>query len=278
MKIIILILLSVVIAFVLIRGQQRMIYYPQPYSDDLPLPDHGQVVEYGTSQGQQQAFYLPPAGAEKVPARLWLMCGGNGSLALDWLDLLEDFPDPAAGFLLLDYPGYGNNQGRPNPTSIMESTEAALAALAIHLETDRADLDSRLLVMGHSLGAAAVLHYAERHPVGRIVLISPFTSLKDMAARFVGPLLAWTLLHDYDNRARLKEILSRPLVPVITIIHGDHDKVVPVDMGRELAALSSKISYLEVARGDHNYILVMARDEIIQAMVGTEPEKTLIRE
>ncbi|MEN8135852.1 MAG: alpha/beta hydrolase [Thermodesulfobacteriota bacterium] len=278
MKIIILILLSVVIAFVLIRGQQRMIYYPHPYGKDLFLPEQGQVVKYATSQGRQTAFYLAPAGAAKVPARLWLMCGGNAALALDWLDLLEGFPDPAAGFLLLDYPGYGDNQGRPDPTSIMESVEAALASLALHLGTDRADLDSRLMVMGHSLGAAAVLGYVGRHPVSRIVLVSPFTSLKDMAARLVGPLLAWTLLHDYDNRARLKEILSRPVVPVITIIHGSHDRVVPVDMGRELAALSSKIYYQEVARGDHNYILVTAKEEIIQAMVGSEPHETLIKE
>ncbi|MCK4839367.1 MAG: alpha/beta fold hydrolase, partial [Desulfobulbaceae bacterium] len=202
MKIIILILLCVVIVFVLIRGQQRMIYYPRPYGPDLSQSDQGQVVvSYATSQGRQVAFYLAPAGAEETPARLWLMCGGNASLALDWLDLLEDFPDPGAGFLLLDYPGYGGNQGRPDPTSIMESSEAALAGLAIHLETDRADLDSRLMVMGHSLGAAAVLRYAGRHPVGRIVLVSPFTSLKDMAARIFSPLLAWTLYHAYDNRA-----------------------------------------------------------------------------
>ena len=160
----------------------------------------------------------------------------------------------------------------------MDSAETALAALAIHLETDRADLESRLMVMGHSLGAAVVLGYAARHPVGRIVLVSPFTSLKDMATRLVGPVLAWALLHDYDNRARLKEILRRLPVPPITVIHGDHDKVVPVEMGRELAALSSKINYQEVKQGDHNYILVTAKDKIIQAMVGSEAHETLIKE
>jgi pimeloyl-ACP methyl ester carboxylesterase len=278
MKIIILILLAVVLVVVLIQGQHRMIYYPRPYGDDPPLPEHGHALKYATSQGRQLAFYLPPAGEGKVPARLWLMCAGNASLALDWLELLEDFPDPAAGFLLLDYPGYGDSQGRPGPASIMESAEAALSALAIHLETNRADLDSRLMVMGHSLGAAAVLLYAGRHPVGRIVLVSPFTSLKDMAARLVSPLLAWTLSHDYDNRARLKEILTRQPVPPITIIHGDHDQVVPVDMGRQLASLSRLIDYQEVAQGDHNYILVTAKDEIIQAMVGPEPGKILIKE
>lgn len=274
MKIIILILLGVVLAVVLIRGQQqRMIYYPRPYGEDQALPDRGQVLKYTTRQGRQSAFYLAPSGADKNPARLWLLCGGNASLALDWLDLLGDFPDPAAGFLLLDYPGYGDNQGRPGPTAIMASIEAALAALALHLGIERADLEGRIMVMGHSLGAAAVLGYAARHPVGRIVLVSPFTSLKDMAVHHVGPLPAWTLLHDYDNRARLKEILGRSVAPPITIIHGDHDRVVPVEMARELAALSNQINYLEIARGDHNYLLVTARDEIIQAMVGSNQKQ-----
>jgi fermentation-respiration switch protein FrsA (DUF1100 family) len=89
-----------------------------------------------------------------------------------------------------------------------------------------------------------------------------------MATRLVGPLLARAMLHDYDNRARLQAILSRQPPPPITIIHGDHDKVVPVEMGRELASLSRWIKYREALRADHNYILVTARAEIIQAMLG----------
>lgn len=269
MKVLILILLVVALVVALIWSQQRMIYYPRSYGKDLSLPDQILLVEYDTRQGQQSAFYLPPAGGDKQPARLWLLCGGNASLALDWLDFLGDFPDPAAGFLLLDYPGYGENQGRPDPTSIMVSIEAALTALAGRVKIDRAELDNRLMVMGHSLGAAVVLRYAAHHPVGRIVLISPFTSLQDMASKLVGPLLARGLLHDYDNLVSLTKILGQPVVPPITIIHGDHDKVVPVEMGRELAALSNRINYREMAQGDHNYILVAAKNEIIQAMTGS---------
>lgn len=278
MKIIILILLGVVLAVVLIRSQQRMIYYPRPYGKDRPLPNQIQRVEYATGQGYQVAFYLPPAGGNLKPDRLWLMCGGNAALALDWLELLGDFPDPAAGFLLLDYPGYGENNGRPNPTVIMESIEAALTALAGQLRINRVELDSSLMVMGHSLGAAVVLRYADHHPVGRIVLVSPFTSLRDMAVNLVGPLLARALLHDYDNRASLKKILSQPVIPPITIIHGDHDKIVMVEMGRELAALSNRINYQEVVRGDHNYILVTAKQKILQAMMGSGIDETLLEE
>jgi len=259
------------LTLLLLRGQQRMIYHPRPYGATEPSPPAGLLtVEYATSQGRQTAFYLPPRTGT-VAENLWLMLGGNGSLAIDWLDFLRDFPDAHSGFLLLDYPRYGYCHGKPSPKTILESAEAALSTLATKLGEDPVEIRNRLQVMGHSLGTAAALLYAGRHPVKRLVLISPFTSLKDMAALIVGPLLSQTLLHDYDNRARLREVLARePAVPV-TIIHGNHDKVVPVAMGRELSGSSSKIDYLEIERGDHNYLLVTAAEEIRRVMLGSKP-------
>jgi pimeloyl-ACP methyl ester carboxylesterase len=268
MKIVILVLIAVIFIFLLITAQYRMIYHPRSYGTEPPLPSRGLIVEYNTGQGRQLAFYLPPRAAEgHVPARLWLLFGGNASLALDWLELTTGFPDPEAAFLLIDYPGYGKSRGRVNPASIMESAETALKTLAAQLETEPAALEQRLLVMGHSLGAAVALLYAEKHRVGAIVLISPFTSLKEMAARFVGPFLAGTILHDYDSRGSLMRILNHRPIPPITIIHGGRDKVVPVEMGRELANLSARIKYEEVANGDHNYILYTAREQILRAML-----------
>jgi pimeloyl-ACP methyl ester carboxylesterase len=270
MKILFLLLMAIaLIALLLVEGQRRMIYYPRSYGKDLQLPSNCRSLEFVTSQGRQQAFYLwSPEARDKVPDRLWLLAGGNAALALDWLEMLEGFPDPGAGFLLLDYPGYGRSQGRVGPEAILESMESALAALATGFAVEPRELAERLQVMGHSLGAAAALLYAGQHRVQRVVLVSPFTSLKDMAALVVGWPLNRTLFHEYDNRARLKEIIARdPQVP-ITIIHGDHDKIIPVRMGRELAALSLGIEYREIPNGDHNYILVTARDEIIAAMIG----------
>ncbi len=273
MKIVLpLILLLAGLILLLIKGQQRMIYHPRPYPAGLALPADLVLVEYRTSQGLQTGYYLPPASPDPSGrATTWLLFGGNGSLALDWLNLIEHYPDPQCGFLLLDYPGYGRCQGRPSPDAILESAEGALAALAVTIGIPPERIQENIGVMGHSLGAATGLLYASRHPITRLVLISPFTSLKDMAARVVGPLLSHTLLHDYDNRTRLREVLTqKPAVP-ITIFHGNHDQVVPVAMGRELAAISPRIDYREIDRGDHNYLLATAADEIRRAMLGTEP-------
>jgi pimeloyl-ACP methyl ester carboxylesterase len=274
MKIVILLVMAIAFIALLIEGQWRMIYYPRSYEKDLQLPVNCRALEFTTSQGKQQAYYLwTGRTGNEVPKRLWLLCGGNASLALDWLEILDGYPNHETGFLLLDYPGYGNSQGRAGPTAILESMEAALAELAVGLESDLGDVEEHLHLMGHSLGAAAVLLYAGQHRVKRIVLVSPFTSLKDMATLVVGKPLNRTLRHNYDNRARLREIIIREPELPITIFHGNHDKIIPVRMGRELAELSPNIEYREVANGDHNYILVTAREEIFATMVGQKSER-----
>ncbi len=270
MKIALTFLLLAALLILLFRGQQRLIYHPRPYAGNEP-PRPARLVEliYDLpGQGRQTAFYLPPRHSPAAGSpRLWLLFGGNGSLALDWLDLVEGYPDQEAAFLLLEYPGYGRCQGRANPAAILASAEAGMAALASRLHLPAADPNLDPAVLGHSLGTAAGLLYASRHPVRRLVLISPFTSLREMAVRVVGRPLSWTLLQNYDNRARLREVSRRqPAIP-ITIIHGNHDKVVPVTMGRELATLSPSIRYEEIDRGDHNFLLVTAAAEIYRAML-----------
>ncbi len=111
-------------------------------------------------------------------------------------------------------------------------------------------------MLGHSLGAATGLNFAARHPVERIVLIAPFTTMRAMARRSVGWPLCWLLLHNYDNRARLRELAARPHPPRIAIFHGEDDQFIPVAMGRGLAAMfPGMIAFHPVPGAGHASVL-----------------------
>jgi len=290
--------------------QRRMIYFPRDYDpiDFKRLPWGTRELEYQTGEGPQVAFYVPPeVDADKPPDRLWLMFGGNASLALDWLETVEKAlaesrqdhwktkdavtptsptgsisplspsspsspsPDPSrasparVGYLLIDYPGYGKCKGTPSDVAILESTEAAFRRLAQHLKTEPADLERDLNVMGHSLGAAAALQFAVRHPIRRAVIISPFTSLVAMARSVVHWPLCYLVRDRFDNHARLAELLARPNPPAVAIFHGDADQIVPVRMGRELSKSFPQITYREVHNGDHNFILSLIEDQLVES-------------
>lgn len=216
--------------------QGRLIYPAPRYPAGTlaHLPPGVEPLRYRTGEGEQVSFYRPPP-AGGAPLRLWLLCGGNGATALAWCDLLDALPDAAAGVLLLDYPGYGANPGSCTPGRILDASEAAVAALARRLGLPRAALDARLGVAGQSLGAAAALQYAARHPVRRIVLAAPFTSMVEMGHRVLCWPCGQLIWHRFDNRARLDEALAHMPPPPVLILHGDGDRLIPIAMGRELA-------------------------------------------
>lgn len=263
--------LGMVYVMFLFFYQRRLIYFPRDYepSELMAVPQNSIELTFQTSSGHQTAFYIHPERKDPKapPDRLWVLFPGNASLALDWLELIESIPDRDAGFLLIDYPGYGKCQGKPSAKSIIESSESAFKALCEFLGTEVTRLETNLNVLGASLGTATGLAFAVRHPVRRIILVAPFTSLLDMARLSVGSPLCHLLIDRFDNRARLAELAQRPYPPEVHIFHGDADNITPLRMGQELAQLfPSMVTFHLVQGADHYSIFDMAKEQIIEVM------------
>ena len=256
------------IPVVLLLGyQSKIIYHPQPYHEGSKrtLEKHGGVaLEYVTGQGRQVAHYI--AARDGSTGRIWMCFAGNGSRALDWLAFRNEW-DASFGCLMIDYPGYGDCAGKPNPKSIRESSQAAVVALAGHLQLTPEMLQPRLAVLGHSLGCAAGLMAAEDQGVKKVVLISPFTTMTEMGRRLLGWPLCYLNLHRFDNRKSLASVVKQGAL--VTIFHGTSDEVIPISMGRELAAVyPSAVTLHEETGQDHNFILRNCSAKIHQAMIG----------
>jgi pimeloyl-ACP methyl ester carboxylesterase len=241
-----------------------MIYHPRPYDSSYAssLPPNGVALNYSLPFGKQTAYYIPAADA--VPKRLWLAFCGNGSLALDWTNILRGYPRNGDAFLLIDYPGYGRNAGYATLESTRSSIEAALHTLADRLHFDEKQIP--LCLIGHSLGAAVACDFAMHHPVQRLVTIAPFTTLREEAACVVGGPLSHLLIENYDNRAAFAKILKENPAVRIAVFHGTDDEVIPVRMGRELSREFPEVEFFPIAGGDHVSVLEMGREQIIAWM------------
>ena len=249
--------------------QHKLLYHPQRYVQgfDRSLDARAQFIQYSTSQGSQMAIYIPPHEGGGLPARLWVMFHGNGATALDWVEFVERVSDPQAGFLLIDYPGYGRCEGTAWGKSILDSTRAAVDALAAHIGVTRVQLTQDLNLMGFSMGAAAAMQYAPEVQARRIVLIAPFASIREMARLSVGWPLHYLLRERYDNVARLREVLQQSPPPRVVIFHGTQDNIVPVAQSRDLkAVLPDAVDLREIEGADHNWILDLAGDQILACM------------
>lgn len=141
------------------------------------------------------------------------------------------------GLLVASYRGYGDNPGAPSEAGIYQDARAFLA-LARTLAPD-----SRIYVLGYSLGAAPALHVAAEEKVAGVVTIGAFASLKEVAPR-----LARGLLRDqFDNRATIARV-DEPIL----LLHGTADERIPFEQARALqAAAPNRMRLLRLEGGGH---------------------------
>ena len=259
-----LVILLAALTFLYFR-QHSLVYHPRQYDESYAysFPADGIEINYRVGAANYTAYYLA-TGGKPLPKRIWMAFCGNGSLALDWTTILRDYPWNGDAFLLIDYPGYGKNGGYATIESTRASTDAALAALAARLNQSADQL--QFCAIGHSLGAAVALDFAAHHNVERMVLIAPFTTLREEAATIFGGWISRLLIESYDNRANLADTIKRNPHVQIAIFHGTNDEVIPVRMGRELGKEFPSADFFAVANADHVTVLNHGHDKIIEWM------------
>jgi pimeloyl-ACP methyl ester carboxylesterase len=267
-----LLLAILILAALVILFQRRFFYFPRKYSagEIEEAEKQGAIVlGYETSQGRQIAFLYgtPPSGT--LLSRLWIVLGGNAMTALDWVDILRECHLEAGGFLLVDYPGYGLCAGNPAADSILENAIGAYRAV---INSKRWIVRRpRLGVLGWSIGGAAGLQFAEKFPVEDLLLLAPFTTMEDMVKRFTGIRPGLLLLDRFDNVTALSRVCAQTSPPQVTIIHGEKDNLIPINMGRALAeSLPNRIEFHGVHGASHNTVFPDAR-EIIYAKLRRAP-------
>lgn len=259
--------LFLLFALVLYLSQGRLIYFPQRYYSGKEELSRVDRVSYELNGKKQHAYLLKRDSAD-LPDRVWWLFGGNGSVALGWVGLVEAVPaSKNRAFVLFDYPGYGLNQGSPNPQRIFDSIDLAVPAVAGKLGLSEGELVSRSATVGHSLGAAVAFDFANRYKLSRVVAISPFTTMTEMAKRQVGPVLGLFVSHQYDNEKSMDGILAENRSVDVTIFHGDEDRLIPDEMGRSLAARDGsgdKVQYIPVPGAGHNDVVMRIAPDLLR--------------
>jgi hypothetical protein len=180
-------------------------------------------------------------GTRRSPALLWFY--GNGENVGSIWPVLRDFQPPHAALLAVDYPGYGASGGRATEPALYQAADAAYAWLRAQPAVDPA----RIYVYGRSLGTAVASYTAMRHEVAGLVLESPFTSAAQMSRQQYRLLPRGILRLQLDNLAHI----GRVRCPVL-VFHGTGDVLVPLSMGRQVAAASAGAELVLISGAGHN--------------------------
>ncbi|MBI2964124.1 MAG: alpha/beta hydrolase [Deltaproteobacteria bacterium] len=187
------------------------------------------------------AWYVQPAGST---ATLVWSHGNGGNIAVR-ADVLLGLAARGLGVLAYDYRGYGRSEGAPSEDGVYRDAQAAYDALR-----ERGIPASRLVSFGESLGGAVSIQLATQRPCAAVVVVSTFTTLRDVARVHYGPLAVLAGAR-FDSAARLAS-LSVPFFAA----HGDRDAVVPFDLGARLFALAREPkTFLSVPGAGHDDVL-----------------------
>ncbi|HPX61500.1 MAG TPA: alpha/beta hydrolase [Deltaproteobacteria bacterium] len=224
---------------------QRQMIYPgtslvrQP---SVKLPVRSEQLLLQLPGGAVSTRFIPASGAgRRHPAVI--VCHGNMELADDMATEMLKLHRLGIGVLLLEYPGYGGQPGRPSEPALARAAVAAYDALAKRNDVDPA----RIIAFGRSLGGGVACALARQRPVSALVLVSTFASLRPFAH---GHMLPGFLLRDvYDNQ----QVLGSFGGPVL-IVHGRQDRVVPFWHAERLLSAARNATF-KAMDGDHNDII-----------------------
>ncbi|OOG81599.1 hypothetical protein B0E41_17590 [Hydrogenophaga sp. A37] len=182
--------------------QRALLYLPQPArlpGESLALPVEGATL---------QVSVRSRPGA---PALLYF--GGNAEdVSATLPQLAQLFPDHA--LYLLHYRGFGQSTGEP--------TELVLHADALVLYEHARRGHPEIKVVGRSLGSGVAVRLASERAVARLVLITPYDSIENVAVeQFPWLPVRWLIRDRFDSAA----LAGRIGVPT-TLIAAEHDTLI----------------------------------------------------
>jgi len=214
--------------------QRSMIYFPQPLS-----PANGATeLTLQTEDVEVRVTALPIKGTDAV-----IYFGGNAETVNSSLpELAAAFPGKA--IFLMHYRGYGGSTGKPS--------EAALVADALALYDRVSTEHPNIIMIGRSLGSGIAVHLASMRPVTRLILITPYDSLVELAATHYPYFpVRWLMLDKYESW----RFAGRVTAPTL-IIAAERDEVIPRESTEALYAhFHAGVATLRVVAGaGHNTI------------------------
>lgn len=214
--------------------QRALIYHPQPRAIGtsatilkLPVADADVLVSVRPHDGPNALIYF----------------GGNAEdVSLSLPTFSQAFPDHA--IYLLHYRGYGGSSGWPSEDSIQRDAIALFDKVyAAH---------SRIAVVGRSLGSGVAVRLASQRPAARLILITPYNSLQELAAsQFPYFPVKWLLKDKFESW----KYAPRIAVPTL-LIAAEHDEVIPRSSTQKLYThFANGVASLQVIPGrGHNSI------------------------
>jgi pimeloyl-ACP methyl ester carboxylesterase len=218
----------------------------------------------GAYRGPAHDLMIPVTAEVAVGARFHvqgtgnpnlLFFHGNGEIVADYDDLGPVYNARGINLLAVDYRGYGRSTGRPTVSDLLADSHTIFEFTRDWLAAN--GQTGPLMLLGRSLGSAAVLELASAHQdrIDGLIVESgfaqaaPLLHLLGIDAERIG----FQEEHGFRQIDKIKAFHGPTL-----IIHAEYDHIIPFSAGEALwaASPSSRKRLLKIPGANHNDIFV----------------------
>lgn len=217
----------------LYSSQRSMLYYPTP---ETAAPG-AERIEL-TSEGETLRIWRagPPDARQAV-----IYFGGNAEDVAQDVPLYRNIFANAAVYLA-NYRGYGGSTGSPSEHALF----ADALALYDYVHARHPDVS----VIGRSLGSGVAAYLASMREVRKLVLVTPYDSIENVAKKQFPAFPVSLLLRDkFASNTRVAAIKARVLIVV-----AENDDVVPRANTNALIALLPAAKVVMIPGTSHHTI------------------------
>ncbi|MEE8059360.1 MAG: alpha/beta hydrolase [Pseudomonadales bacterium] len=214
--------------------QRKFLYFPQPSGTVT-----GVAKIHFDMQGEQLNGWVVNEGRSKA----LLYYGGNAenveNNVLFFKSVLPDY-----SVYLIPYRGYGNSTGNPTEENLYSDALTIFERIKIKHEL--------ISVMGRSLGSGVATYVAANRHVDKLMLVTPFDSIENVAKDIYWMFPVSLLIKDkFQSINRVKNITAKT-----TIFIAEYDRVIPRARTEQLIAqfTNQLMGTIVIARADHNDI------------------------
>ncbi|HEX8621644.1 MAG TPA: alpha/beta fold hydrolase [Allosphingosinicella sp.] len=195
--------------------QGRLLFPAGSVASAGPLPPGAERLALDTPGGDRlHGVHLPPSAPPS--GTLILGFGGNGWNAEAAAAYLHDLY-PEADVVAFHYRGYRPSTGSPGARALIDD------ALLVHDLAVRRLRPGRTVAVGFSIGSGVAASLATRRPLDGLILVTPFDSMRKVAAgHFRWLPVRWLFRHEMTPANWLRG----STVPV-ALIAGSRDTLIP---------------------------------------------------
>lgn len=235
------------IGIVIITGiylfQEKFIFQP----DSLPKD-----YVYQFEQDFDELFIETEDGArlnalhfkQEHPRGIILYFHGNAGDLSRWGTITSYFLQYNYEVLVMDYRTYGKSTGKLSEKALYKDAQL------FYNKAKEFFPENKIVVYGRSLGSAMASYVASKNNPRKLILETPFYSLRKLVAQKT-PYLPVGKLLKYDfPTANFADDVKCP----VTILHGTQDSVVPIEWARKLYEVipEGQRYFVKIEGGKHN--------------------------